>query len=559
MTIIDEVRTRFPAAALPDLPEQLTADPAREIVLVTNADLRESANVTCWPVQQDYEQRLERVLGSRFGRSLKRAHPIKDAAGHGFIACQREGSDVFAGIDPDAPVIVLMTAWQYSHHIAPSLLHHRGPILLLANFDGTWPGLVGMLCLCGTLTGLGRAYSRLWSEAFEDEFFLTRLDEWLRTGAIAHDTSHLQRLQDDDPCLRTDAGRYGAVLAERILRRKEIMGLFDNFCMGMMNGVFPQQALCRIGVPMEGLSQSALLAEMEQVPQELREQCLQWYIDRGMDFRFGSDEATELTRAQVLSQCAMLIAAARICERFGCTSIGIQYQQGLKDQCPASDFAEGALGSSERFPIPGDDGAIIRPGKPIPCINEVDMGTGIPQTLLFRLLDSLGLPAETTLHDVRWGSEYAGTFYWDFEISGNVPFEHLRGGIAGATGHRQNPMYFRLGGSTITGQCKAGTFCWARAHYEGTEVHMHIGTGLAHELPQAEYQRRLQATTDIWPLMNVTLDGIDRDHFMAGHQSNHITVAYVPEDQIAWVCTAFAAQCRAQGMIVHLAGTPRML
>ena len=62
------------------------------------------------------------------------------------------------------------------------------------------------------------------------------------------------------------------------------------------------------------------------------------------------------------------------------------------------------------------------------------MGTGIPQTMLFRLLDSLGLPSETTLHDIRWGSEYEGTFYWDFEISGSVPFEHLKGGIAGASG-----------------------------------------------------------------------------------------------------------------------------
>ena len=35
-------------------------------------------------------------------------------------------------------------------------------------------------------------------------------------------------------------------------------------------------------------------------------------------------------------------------------------------------------------------GAIIRPGKPIPCINEVDMGSAIPQTMLWRLLDALG-------------------------------------------------------------------------------------------------------------------------------------------------------------------------
>ncbi len=67
-----------------------------------------------------------------------------------FISSQREGCDMFAAIDPDAPVIVLLTAWQYSHYIASSLARIIArPILLLANFDGTWPGLVGMLCLAG--------------------------------------------------------------------------------------------------------------------------------------------------------------------------------------------------------------------------------------------------------------------------------------------------------------------------------------------------------------------------------------------------------------------------
>ena len=139
-----------------------------EVLLVTNADLRESANVECWPVQEKFEHKLHDVLADKFGITLRRAHPVKADKGHGFISSQREGSDLFARIDPDAPVIVLLTAWQYSHHLAASLLHHRGPILLLANFDGTWPGLVGMLCMAGTLTSLGKPCSRLWSENFDD-------------------------------------------------------------------------------------------------------------------------------------------------------------------------------------------------------------------------------------------------------------------------------------------------------------------------------------------------------------------------------------------------------
>jgi hypothetical protein len=293
---------------------------------------------------------------------------------------------------------------------------------------------------------------------------------------------------------------------------------------------------------------------MARVPQSLREECLAWYEARGMKFLFGDDPATELTREQVLEQCAMLIAMARVAQRLGLSCVGVQYQLGLAYSCAASDFAEGAIGSSERFPIPDENGAIIRPGKPIPCINEVDMGTAIPQTMLFRLLDALGLPSETTLHDIRWGSEYEGTFYWDLEISGAVPFEHLKGGIAGATGYRQASMFFPKGGATIQGQGKAGRLIWARAHYEGTRVFMHVGVGAAVELPAAEFERRRRATNHEWPLLNARLDGVGRDELMAGHQSNHLTVAYVDEDKLQDVLRAFVAQALTQGIEVCVAG-----
>ncbi|MDK9698257.1 MAG: signal transduction protein [Siculibacillus sp.] len=538
---------------LPLEPAFLTPAPD-EVLFVTNADLRESANVECWPVEAKYEGLLAGAL-SGLGKRARRAHPIKEDKGHGFISSQREGSDVFAAIDPAAPVIVLLTAWQYSHHLANCLARHRGPVLLMANFDGTWPGLVGMLCMAGTLTSLGKPYSRLWSEGFDDAFFLDGLKAWLATGKIDHDVSHLNRVDAGHPVMKSAAGAVGVRVGEWSLRHKEIIGLFDTYCMGMMNGVFPLKALADIGLPLESLSQSDLLMEMDKVPASLREECLAWYEARGMKFLWGSDGAKDLTREQVLEQCAMLIALGRFVDRFGLTAVGVQYQQGLARACAASDFAEGAIGSTERFPIPTEDGRIVRPGKPIPCVNEVDMGTAIPQTMLWRLLDGLGLPAETTLHDIRWGSEFEGEFYWDLEISGSVPFEHLKGGISGATGHRQPPMYFPKGGSTIAGQGKAGRLIWARAHYEGTTVHLHVGTGHAVELPTQEFRRRLDATTKEWPLLNCVLDGVTRDQLMAGHQSNHITVAYVDEAHLADVLRAFVAQAITQNIVVDVAGS----
>jgi len=538
---------------LPAAPEKISAG-KNEILMITNADLRESANLACWPMQEKFEAKLQDML-SKLGYQMKRAHAVDHQRGHGFISSQRQGSDLFAQIDENAPLIVLLTAWQYSHHVAPSLVHHKGPILLLANFDGTWPGLVGMLCLAGSLTSLGKSYSRLWSENFDDELFVDGLKTWLRYGSLQHSLSYLHPVPATHPVMATEAGKLGRNVGEYVLRHKEIIGLFDTFCMGMINGVFPQQAMVNIGMPIESLSQSALLVEMAKVPDSLREECLQWYIDQGMDFRFGEDGSKELTREQVKEQCAMMIAMARFVQRFGLSAVGVQYQQGLKDSCAASDFAEGAIGSTARFPLPDEHGNIICDGQPIPCINEVDMGTAIPQTMLWRLLSSFSLPAETTLHDIRWGSEYNGTFYWDLEISGAVPFEHLKGGIKGATGYRQPAMYFPYGGSTICGQGKAGRFIWARAHYEGTEVIMHIGTGRGVELPEEEFERRHRATCYEWPLLNAVLDGVGRDELMAGHQSNHLTIAYVDEPVLQTVFQAFVAQALTQGIRVAVAGT----
>lgn len=535
---------------LPSKPQRVPAVDG-EVLMVTNADMLASANTANWPIQEEAEAKLSAFLKQRHGLRLTRAHDKASGESHGFINSQAYGAKVFSTIDSERPLIVFLTAWQYSHHIATSLLHHKGPILVLANFDGRFPGLVGALNLVGSLNSLGVSHSRLWSVDFEDSFFVEKFDEWLKTGRILHDTSYLKH---DDASVDNDGRTLGRYLGEEVLQNKAIMGLFDPYCMGMMNGVYPLQSLTKIGMPLESMSQSALLHEMSLVPQDLQEACLQWYEERGMNFQWSDDEKEGLTREQVLEQCAMMIAAARIGERFGCTAIGIQYQKGLKDSCAASDFAEGCLNNAERFPIPDENGKIIRPGQPIPCINEVDQGTGIPMIMFYKVLESLKCPSESTLHDIRWGSEFEGEFYWDFEISGNVPFAHLKGGIAGATGHRQPNTYFPKGGATISGQCKAGSFIWARSHYEGLDVHLHVGTGKAFELPEEEFQRRLDSTTSVWPLMNVQLDGVGRDDLMAGHQSNHITVAYVPEDKLELVTEAVLAMGHSLGMTVHRAG-----
>ena len=122
--------------------------------------------------------------------------------------------DIFSEIDPDANLCFAAAAWQYSHHVLPGMRSHRGPILTIANWSGRWPGLVGLLNLNGSLVKAGIAFSTLWSEHFNDEYFLTRLGEWIRNRTVTHDLMHVRAL--DLGSLSEDALSRGEKLAAAI-------------------------------------------------------------------------------------------------------------------------------------------------------------------------------------------------------------------------------------------------------------------------------------------------------------------------------------------------------
>ncbi|HEY2148735.1 MAG TPA: hypothetical protein VGH32_12410 [Pirellulales bacterium] len=341
-----------------------------QVLLVASGDLRLSANERCWPAQQEMEQSLSRAV-TQCGFELLRAHPYKPTEKHGFIGSQKEGMRVFAGIDPHARLIVAEAVWQYSHHLLHGLISHQGPILTVANWSGTWPGLVGMLNLNGSLTKAGVRYSTLWSEDFSDLAFMNQLRAWLAEGFIRHKTDHVMPLSAVKPPPAEE--RLGKALADELLHDKAILGVFDEGCMGMFNAIIPDHLLNPTGVYKERLSQSALYYESLQVRDDEAKAVRRWMEERGMRFLTGPNPAEHLTDDQIHQQCKMYIAAVRIADDFGCHAIGIQYQQGLKDLMPASDLVEGTLNNGDRPPVASRDGSrILYEGEPLPHFNEVD-------------------------------------------------------------------------------------------------------------------------------------------------------------------------------------------
>jgi MIP family channel proteins len=73
---------------------------------IANGDLRLSANQKCWPAQQRVEEAVTAAIRA-FGFQVERGHPYDAAKGHGFIDSQKRGMEVFRGIPPDAPLVVV--------------------------------------------------------------------------------------------------------------------------------------------------------------------------------------------------------------------------------------------------------------------------------------------------------------------------------------------------------------------------------------------------------------------------------------------------------------------
>jgi L-fucose isomerase-like protein len=519
------------------------------IYLISNGDFRDSAGVNCWPMQ-DFTLKEVRKAFKKLGFKTEVFPKYDKKRKHGFITKQCEGTNVFSQIDPKAPVVVVLSCWAYSHHVSGPLQTHQGPKLLLGNFDGTWPGLVALLNHSGTLSRLNLEHGRLWTDGFtKDAYFMEKLGEWCNTGKVKHKEGHVT----DASKLKVSgkAKKFGKELAADIKRERRIMGQLDPGCMGMINAIMDPAKLGAVGMPVEYLNQSDLVAEMALVSDEEAQKHLNWLIKKGCTFKWGADQFKDLTHAQVLTQMKMYSAAARFVQRYGLSSIGIPYQMGLTRSVPASDLVEGMLNNTDRPPVRDPESKqVVDKGRAIPHFNEGDMGAGLPQVLMRDIYERKNMPAETTLHDVRWGREYDGKFVWVFLISGAAPPAHF-GGWKKTTVHRQPSMYFPLGGGTCSGVSKPGVITWARAWEADGVLGMDCGTGEVVDLREDDLQERLDATTPVWPIANVHIPGYDRNELMATHMSNHIVMGYGD------ILAELVATCQALGFTTRVAGDAR--
>jgi L-fucose isomerase-like protein len=422
----------------------------------------------------------------------------------------------------DDPMVGVFVHWSYAPHVVDGVVGKDQPLLLASNFSGTWPGLVALLNTGASLESVGRHASRVWTDAPDwtaDARFMERLDEWCTTGRIDYDTSEIHASAAVDPA--------AVELAERVedhVRVKRVLALMlGDTSMGMINGYFGPRLLYPIGFSEHKVDQAWLVDRVRSVPDDRVDDAFRFVKDRGVTFHWGdgnNSEDADFTPGATREQLRGYLAVLDLLAEFKADCLGWQYQLGLLNLLPPSDFAEGLLNSHAR---PEGDGRVVI------TATEADQGNLVPMELMKRLLEAKGLPGAVMFHDVRWGGTHDGRFLWVLLNSGSCgafAFNHDITSLRGVHSYRQPSGYFPVPGGTFAGISLPGPLTWARAWIdrEGKLV-MDVGRGKSVALPDDVREAWWRGTTRQWPFMAADL-GCSVETVMAHYMSNHIAVAY---------------------------------
>lgn len=480
---------------------------SKKIAIFWPGDYRDLPNQAALPEITEATIQLEAAL-RKLGHQPYRIE--------GYITKPNEAIEKLSGIDD--PIIGVYAHWVYGPHTTDGVVGKDNPLLLVSNFSGTWPGLVGLLNTAACLEMVGRKFSRIWSAAKDwsaDKTFMIRLKEWCDTGHIDYPTDEIAY----DAKVSEQAIKTANSTAEEIHKRRILALMLGDTSMGMINGYFGTRFLTKVGFTEHKVDQAWIIDRGPKIDQKRIDAAYEFVKQNGVTFHYGEKGAEDFDANATKEQLRDYLTVLDLVDEFKANCIGWQYQLGLINLRPPSDFAEGLLNS------------ICRPesnGDTIVTSTEGDQGNLIPMELMKRLLKAKGLPHSVMFHDVRWGGEHDGRFVWVLLNSGSCgayAFNHDPNTLKGVHSYRQPAAYFPVAGGTFTGESLPGEITWSRAYIKDNKLWMDIGKGEVIKLPKEKRDAWWAGTTREWPLMTADL-GIRQDTLMAHYLSNHIAVAY---------------------------------
>jgi L-fucose isomerase-like protein len=480
----------------------------KKVAIFWPGDYRDKPNEWALPQAREATERLAGAL-TKLGRSPYLVE--------GYLTRPSEAITRLGSVDD--PAIGVFVHWAYAPHTVDGVVGKDNPLLLASNFSGTWPGLVALLNTAASLESVGRAVSRIWTDAPDwgnDTGFMERLDEWCSSGRIDYPTNEAHKAGAIHPESLAVARR----VEEGIRHRRILALMLGDTSMGMINGYFGPRLLYPIGFSEHKVDQAWLIERTRTVSEQRVEDAFAFVQDRGVVFHWGEAGAEDFTPDSTREQLRGYLAVLDLLAEFQADCLGWQYQLGLLKLLAPSDFAEGLLNSHAR---PEGNGDVVITST------EADQGNLVPMELMKRILEAKRLPAAVMFHDVRWGARHEGRFLWVLLNSGSCSayaFNHDVASLAGVESFRQPAGYFPVPGGTFAGVSLPGPITWARSWIDRAgRLVMDLGRGEAIALPEDVRETWWRGTTRQWPFMAADL-GCSMETIMAHYMSNHIAVAY---------------------------------
>lgn len=248
-------------------------------------DYRDLPNQTARPMLEQATTQLIRCL-DRIGQPYRQID--------GFMTRPHEAIEKLGNLD--GPIIGLYTHWVYGPHTVDGVIGHDNPLLMVSNFSGQWPGLVGLLNTAACLTAEGRPYSRLWTDAedwSQDKAFLERLAHWCKHHELSYDASSIHAA----PTVSEPARQIADEVHQGIQKRRPIALMLGDTAMGMTNGYFGTRMLHRLGFTEHKVDQAWIVDYGKQVTDTRTDDALKFVNDKGVVFHYGEAGTTDFDTA----------------------------------------------------------------------------------------------------------------------------------------------------------------------------------------------------------------------------------------------------------------------
>ncbi|MGD9153594.1 MAG: fucose isomerase [Gammaproteobacteria bacterium] len=476
----------------------------KKIAIFWPGDYRTLPNKDALPEVEAATLQLEKAL-KKLGANSYRIE--------GYITKPNEAIEKLSNVDD--PLIGIYAHWVYGPHTTDGVVGKDNPLLLVSNFSGTWPGLVGLLNTAACLESVNRKCSRIWSAVEDwcnDKNFMQRLSEWYESGCINYSENEIFYQANIPEAAQKIADQVFA----KIKQRRILALMFGDTSMGMINGYFGPRLLNQHGFTEHKIDQAWIIDRGRNIKQQRIDDAYEFVKKHGVTFHYDNKDFNANAAKEQLRD---YLTVLDLVDEFKGDCLGWQYQLGLINLRPPSDFSEGLLNSVCR-PESNNDTIVTS--------TEADQGNLIPMELMKRILKAKSLPQGVMFHDVRWGGEHAGKFIWVLLNSGSCSayaFNHDLNSLRGVHSYRQPAAYFPVPGGTFAGESLPGEITWARTYLKNNELWMDIGKGEVVKLPEEKRDAWWSGTTREWPFMATDL-GIKQETLMAHYLSNHIAVAY---------------------------------